>query len=74
MTVPLKTKFSVKQCFPFFIFMLLLGCQKPEPQPIPEQVQKQSQQDETVDLTLLCKNLEKNMLAINDYFNIHFLS
>jgi len=65
MTVPLKTKFSVKQCFPFFIFMLLLGCQKPEPQPIPEQVQKQSEQDETVDLSLLCKNLEKNMLAIN---------
>ncbi|WP_205666415.1 hypothetical protein [Acinetobacter sp. ANC 4169] len=65
MTVPLKTNFSVKQCFPFFIFMLLFGCQKPEPQPIPEQVQKQSQQDETVDLSLLCKNLEKNMLAIN---------
>jgi hypothetical protein len=65
MTVPLKTNFSVKQCFPFFIFILLFGCQKPEPQPIPEQVQKQSQQDEPVDLSLLCKNLEKNMLAIN---------
>jgi hypothetical protein len=64
MTVPLKTKFSVKQYFPFFIFILLIGCQKPEPQPIQEPVQKQSQQDETVDLTLLCKNLEKNMLAI----------
>ena len=65
MTVPLKTKFSVKQYFPFFIFILLIGCQKPEPQPIQEPVQKQSQQDETVDLNLLCKNLEKNMLAIN---------
>ena len=45
--------------------MLLLGCQKPEPQPMPEQVQKQSQQDETVDLSLLCKNIEKNMAEIN---------
>ncbi|TCB51993.1 hypothetical protein E0H80_04375 [Acinetobacter sp. ANC 4779] len=45
--------------------MLLLGCQKPEPQPMPEQVQKQSRQDETVDLSLLCKNIEKNMAEIN---------
>ena len=45
--------------------MLLLGCQKHEPQPIPEQLQKQSQQDETVDLSLLCKNIEKNMAEIN---------
>ena len=65
MTVPLKTKFSVKPCFPLFIVILVIGCQKPEHQPIPEQAQKQSQQDETVDLTLLCKNLAKNMLAID---------
>ncbi len=47
--------------------MLLIGCQKPEPQTyLPEQVQKQSQQDETVDLNVIMqKNLEKNMLAIN---------
>ncbi|WP_171542902.1 hypothetical protein [Acinetobacter terrae] len=65
MTVPFKKKSSVKRCLPFVIFMLLLGCQKHEPQPIPEQLQKQSQQDETVDLSLLCKNIEKNMAEIN---------
>ncbi|WP_174560245.1 hypothetical protein [Acinetobacter bouvetii] len=65
MTVPLKTIFSVKRCFPFILFLFLLGCQKPEPQPMPEQVQKQEQQDETVDLSVLCKNIEKNMAAIN---------
>jgi hypothetical protein len=65
MTVPFKKKFSVKQCLPFVILMFLLGCQKPEPQPIPEHVQKQSQQDETVDLSSLCKNIENNMSAIN---------
>ncbi|WP_249409222.1 hypothetical protein [Acinetobacter sp. SFB] len=32
---------------------------------MPEQVQKQSRQDETVDLSLLCKNIEKNMAEIN---------
>jgi len=65
MTVSFKKKFSVKKCLPFVILMLLLGCQKPEPQPIPEQVQKQSEQDETVDLSSLCKNIENNMSTIN---------
>ena len=65
MTVPFHPLCSIKRCFAFVIFILLLGCQKPEPQPIPEQVEKQSQQDEPVDLSLLCKNIEKNMLEIN---------
>ncbi|WP_213073395.1 hypothetical protein [Acinetobacter sp. ANC 4779] len=65
MTLSFKTIFSIKRCFPLVFFMLLLGCQKPEPQPMPEQVQKQSRQDETVDLSLLCKNIEKNMAEIN---------
>ena len=53
MTVPFNKRCSVKPYFAFVICILLLGCQKPEPQPIPEQVQKQSQQDEPVDLSLL---------------------
>lgn len=49
----------------FIVFIFLLGCQKPEPQPVPEHVEKQLQQEDTVDLSLLCKNIEKNMLAID---------
>ena len=65
MTVPFNKRCSVKPYFAFVICILLLGCQKPEPQPIPEQVQKQSQQDEPVDLSLLCKNIENEILNIN---------
>ena len=56
---------SAKQYLPLIVFIFLLGCQKPEPEPVPKQLEKQLQQEEPVDLSLLCKNIEKNMLAID---------
>ena len=56
---------SSKQYLPLIVFIFLLGCQKPEPEPVPKQLEKQLQQEEPVDLSLLCKNIEKNMLAID---------
>lgn len=47
--------------------LLASGCQQqPEPQPVKEQLEHQQEQHETVDLTLMCQKIKKNMADIND--------
>lgn len=59
----LPAKFSAM----FLCFSMLNGCQQqPEPQPAPEFSNNKTVQKEAVDLSLLCKKLEKNMLEIDD--------
>ena len=57
---------SLKPCFALLCGILLFGCQQPESQVAQEQPPKQQQQEITVDLTEMCKNLKKNMLEINN--------
>ena len=69
MTVFFRERLSVKTVLAYIVCVslaLLLGCQKPQPQPIEQQPQTQSvPQDEIVDLSLLCKNIEKNIASID---------
>ena len=63
MTLPFKMLLSAKQYLPLIVLIFLLGCQKPEPEPVPKQLEKQLQQEEPVDLSLLCKNIEKYFIG-----------